>query len=78
VDARFGAVFTTSNNPTIDALRFSGVGAGTINVSGNMIIGSILVSPEVGANDVTISGNNELRMPRNGDLVIWQNNTRAI
>lgn len=72
---------TLSANTSLSSLRFNQPQATTItqDVTGRILTtGGILVTPEVGANDVTIAAST-LRAPTSAaDLVIIQNNTQGL
>jgi len=69
------------NTTNLSALRFNAPGAGGItNTSAPFSFGGLLVTPNVGANNITISGTQGiqpgLRSSANaGSMVLWQNNT---
>ena len=74
VDAAIG--ISTPGDLTINSLRFSAVGAYTVNTAGNITnaTGGILECAKVGANDVAINNNN-LTSGNGQDLIIHQYNT---
>ena len=64
----------------MDAIRFSGLGAKTLTIAANLLTGGLLVSPDVGANNVTINvttnnTGNSLQTMNTSDICVWQNNT---
>ncbi|MEK0447003.1 MAG: hypothetical protein RLZZ399_2324, partial [Verrucomicrobiota bacterium] len=74
----FGNNPTLSSDTTISSLRFNEGAARTLTLSsGTLTTGGILVTPNVGANAVTISGGGALRGTAGNDLVIVQNNPSA-
>jgi fibronectin-binding autotransporter adhesin len=75
-----GASNTNSSTSNYDGIRFNGTAAASLNIRSVTSTRGILVTPNLGANNVTLSGSSQfapgLRSSSNsGSMVIWQNNT---
>lgn len=75
-----GASNTNSSTSNYDGIRFNGAAAASLNVRSVTSTRGILVTPNEGASNVTISGSSSLAPglrsgTNSGSMTLWQNNT---